>query len=164
MNEGCGFSGVALVVATETPVAADPGQGAFDDPTFRQHDEATQVRALDDIDCPSTGPCHDGLHLRSLIAAVADDALDEGKPLSGLPQQRFRTVAILNIGRDNIDIQQQAERVDEDVALSAEDFLARIEALAIKRGPPFTAPLALWASMMAVVGLASRPPCSRLWI
>jgi hypothetical protein len=40
-----------------------------------------------------------------LIAAVADDALDEGKPLSGLSQQRFRAIAILNIGSENINVQ-----------------------------------------------------------
>jgi hypothetical protein len=41
-----------------------------------------------------------------LVAAVANDARNEGKPLSGLTQQRFRAVSILNIGGVNIDIQQ----------------------------------------------------------
>lgn len=139
-DEGGGFSGVALVVATQTPVAADPCQGTSDDPAFRQHDEAAQIRALDDIDRPRPRPCHDGPHFGAFVAAVADDALDEGKPLSGLPQQRFRAVAILNIGGANIDVQQQAGRVDKDVALAAEDFLPRVEALAIERAPPLPRP------------------------
>jgi hypothetical protein len=105
-NEGDGFSCVTFVVATKTPVAADPRQGAFNDPALWQHDEAMQVRPLDDIDRPRTRACHDGAHLRSLVAAVANDARNEGKALSGLTQQRFRAVSILNIGGVNIDIQQ----------------------------------------------------------
>jgi hypothetical protein len=57
--------------------------------------------------------------------------------------------------------QQQAERINEDVALATRNLLARIKALRVERGPPFCAPLALWLSMIAVVGLASRPACSR---
>ena len=43
----------------------------------------------------------------------------------------------------NRDAQQEAERVDQDVPLAAEDLLARIIALRIERSPPFGAPLAL---------------------
>jgi hypothetical protein len=57
--------------------------------------------------------------------------------------------------------QQQAERIDENVALATRDLLARIEALRVERGLPFCAPLTLWLSMIAVVGLAPRPACSR---
>jgi hypothetical protein len=52
--------------------------------------------------------------------------------------------------------QQKAERIDEDMALATRDLLARIEALRVKQGPPFCAPLTLWLSMIAVVGLAYR--------
>ena len=97
----------------------------------------------------------------ALIAAVADDALDEGEAPPGLAQQRLGTVAVLHAGRVHIHVQQQAERIDKDVALATKDFLARVEALEIERGPPFTASSALWGWMMAVVGLASRPACSR---
>ena len=59
------------------------------------------------------------------------------------------------------DAQQKAKRVDEDVPLAARDFLRAIIALRIERRPPFGVPLTLWLSMMAAVGLASRPSCSR---
>jgi hypothetical protein len=36
------------------------------------------------------------------------------------------------------------------------DLLARIVAMQINRIPPFSAPLTLWLSMIAAVGLASR--------
>jgi hypothetical protein len=57
----------------------------------------------------------------------------------------------------DIGVQQEAERVDGDVALLALDFLAGIEARWINVEPPFSAPFTLWLSMMATVGLASRP-------
>jgi hypothetical protein len=131
---------VAFVVAAEAPVAADP---------------------LDDIERPGTGLFYERGHLPSLIATVPNNAFDEGEALASLLQQGLRNITVLHAGGVHIDVQQQAERVDENMALAPEDFLARIVPLRIKRGPPFTAPLALWASMIAVVGLASRPAVSR---
>jgi hypothetical protein len=47
------------------------------------------------------------------------------------------------------------------MALLALDQLARIKAVRIDAGPPFSALLTLWLSMMAAVGLASRSSFSR---
>ena len=161
MDEGGSLAGVSLVVAAETSIAADPCERALHNPPLGQHDEAAEVRALDDLKRPGAGLFHHGGHLRSLVAAVADDALDEREAPARLAEQGLRSVAILHAGGVHIHVQQQAERVDEDVALAAENLLARIKPLRIKRAPPFTAPLALCVSMIAVVGLASRPACSR---
>jgi hypothetical protein len=57
--------------------------------------------------------------------------------------------------------QQQTLRVYQDMALLAFDFLARIIARRINAGPPFSALLTLWLSMIAAVGLAWRSACSR---
>ena len=152
---------VALEVAGEPPVAGDPGEGAFDDPSLGQDDEAVQLDALDDLQLPGAGLGDDGGHDRSLVAAVGEDALDEGKQTTGSAQQIEGAVAILDAGRMDHDVQEQAERIDENVPLAARDLLARIEALRIDRRPPFCAALALWVSMTAADGLASRPSFSR---
>ena len=47
------------------------------------------------------------------------------------------TCAILHSGRVNDDVQQQAERVDQDMPFAAGDLLGRIKALRVKRGAPF---------------------------
>src|SRR5262249_37922898 len=47
------------------------------------------------------------------------------------------------------------------VALLALDLFARIIAMRIDAGPPFSALFTLWLSMMAALGLASRSACSR---
>jgi hypothetical protein len=59
-------------------------------------------------------------------------------------------------------VQQKPERIDKDVALAPDDLLARIKPLRVKRGAPFCAALALWLSMIAAEGLASRPSRSRV--
>src|SRR5215471_16156087 len=93
---------------------------------------------------------------------IGKDLDNERPQRSGSSIEHKRSaIAILNIGRVDCDAQQQAERINEDVPLAPRDLLARIVTLRVKRGPPFCAALALWLSMMAAVGLASRPSCSR---
>ena len=58
-------------------------------------------------------------------------------------------------------MEQQSYRIDEDMPLLAFDLLARIVAVRIDAGPPFSALLTLWLSITQAVGLASRPACSR---
>ena len=55
-DEGGDGSGVALEVAREAAIVADPGEGSFDDPSFGQDDELVQFVALDDLDLPPAGP------------------------------------------------------------------------------------------------------------
>jgi hypothetical protein len=120
-----------------------------------------RVRALDDLDCPAASVGR-GLGCdRPLVASVGKDALDEREGAPRLLQNQARTVAVLNIGGMHDNSQEEAERVDEDVPLAPRNLLARVIALRIKRIPPFGAALALWLSMIAAVGLASRPACSR---
>jgi hypothetical protein len=120
-----------------------------------------QLGTFDDLELPGAGLGDDRSHVRSLVAAVGEDALDEGEQPTGSTQQQICAVAILHVGRMDHDVQEQAERIDENVPLAARNLLARIEALRIDRRPPFCAPLALWESMIAAEGLASRPSRSR---
>jgi hypothetical protein len=57
--------------------------------------------------------------------------------------------------------QEQAQRVDQDVPLLAFDLLACVKALRVDARAPFSALFTLWLSMIAAVGLASLPACSR---
>ena len=119
------------------------------------------IGSLHDFQRPGAGAGDGRRHLRPLIAAVGEDALDEREPAAGPAQQLDRAIAILHVGGMNDDVQEQAERVDEDVPLAARDLLARIVPLRIDRRPPFCAALALWLSITAADGLASRPSASR---
>ncbi len=152
---------MALEVAGEAPVAADPGEGSLHDPPFRQDNEAVRVGALDDLQRPATGRGDGRRPLWSLVAGIGEDGLDEGERPARRAKQLAGAVAVLHVGGMDDDAQQQAERIDEDVALAPRDLLARIEALAVERSPPFCAPLALWLSITAADGLTSRPSRSR---
>jgi len=155
---------MTLEVSGQASVAADPGQGPLDDPAFRQDDEAMEIGSLDDFELPRTGPGDGGLGLGALIAAIGEDALDEGEQtpraaVEDLPD----AVAILDRGGMDDDLQQEADCIDENVALATRRLLARVEARRVERGPPFEPPFAVWLSMIAAVGLASRPWRSRSW-
>ena len=136
-EEGGDGSRVALEVAGQASVAADPSEGAFDDPALGQDDETMGVAALDDLHLPGTGAGDELGHLGPLIAGIGKDAFDEREGSPRPAQQIARTVAVLHIGRVDGDAQQQAQRIDQDVALAAGDLLARIEALRVERGAPF---------------------------
>ena len=69
-------------------------------------------------------------------------------------KQHDAAVAILDVGAVNDGVEQQAQRIYENVALLALDLLARIIARWVDRGPPFSALFTLWLSTIATVGLA----------
>ena len=160
-DESGGDAAVPLEVAGEASVAADPSDRSLDNPPLGQHDEAVPVGSLDDLERPDAGAGQRGAHPRSLVAGIADDALDEGEQLADLAQQGFGAVAVLHIRWMHDHAEQQAERVGQQVALAPEDLLARVVAGRVERSAPFCAAFAVWLSMIAVVGLASRPAASR---
>ena len=97
-----------------------------------------QFIALDDLKHPTTGAGSRSRGARSLIAGIGEDALDEGKEAAGASiENQSRAVTVLNVGGMNDNVQQEAERIDQDVALAPGDLLARVKPLRVKRGAPF---------------------------
>src|SRR6266446_6806656 len=139
-DEGGDGARISLEITRQAAIAADPGQGSFDDPALGQDDELVQIVALDDLEHPTAGA---GSGLRgawSLIAGIGEDPLDEGKKAARASiENQPRPVAVLNVGGMDDDVQQKAERIDKDVALAPGDLLARIEPLRVKCGAPFSA-------------------------
>ena len=117
---------------------ADPGERSLDDPAFGKHDEAMQFIALDDRQLPGAGLGDGGRGLLPLVPGISEDKLDEGEEAACAPiEDEQSAVAILHGGRVDDDVQQQAERVDQDMPFAAGDLLGRIKALRVKRGAPF---------------------------
>jgi hypothetical protein len=96
---------------------------------------------------------------RSLISAVGEERLQKWKHPEQCRHDENASIAILNVGRMNDGVEQEAYCIDKNVPLLALDLLARIVPVRINARPPFSALFTLWLSMMAAVGLASR--CSR---
>jgi len=76
---------------------------------------------------------------RPLIGAVGEQFPEQGEQAEHRRQQRKATVAILNVGGGDDAAQQQALRIDQNMPLLALDQLARVEAVAVDAGPPFSA-------------------------
>ncbi len=76
-------------------------------------------------------------------------------------QNQKGAVAVLQVGRVHDDGEDQAEGVDQEMALLALDLLARVSARAVDARPPFSAPFTLWLSITPALGEASRPSRSR---
>jgi hypothetical protein len=98
---------------------------------------------------------------RSLIGAVGVQLLKKRKQALHRLQKCDAAIAVLNAGGMHDGMEQQTQRIYEYVALLALDLLARVIAMRIDAGPPFSALFTLWLSMIAAVGLASRSSFSR---
>lgn len=62
------------------------------------------------------------------IPAIREDMLDEGEPGSGPCQNTLCSIAVLNVRGVNLDGQQPAVGVRQDMTLAPMDLLARVVA------------------------------------
>ena len=105
--------------------------------------------------------CNRFRKFRSLISAVGEQRLQKWKHAEQCRHNENASIAILNVGRMNDGVEQEAYCIDKNVPLLAFDLLARIVPVRINARPPFSALFTLWLSITAAVGLACRPLCSR---
>ena len=126
------------------------------------HESFRSIGALDDFSFELWQDLRQGfLKVPPLIATIGKELFQERvHPEKGRKKQDA-AIAILDIGRMNDGVQQQTQRVYENMALLPLDLFARVIAMRIDAAPPFSALFTLWLSTMAAVGLASRSPCSR---
>ena len=83
------------------------------------------------------------MKFRPLIAPIGKELLQEGIHPEQGRQKQNAPISVLNIGRMNDGVEQQAQRIYENVPLLARDFFARIIAGRINADPPFSALLTL---------------------
>jgi hypothetical protein len=151
-----------FIVLGEAAAPVDPGDGALDDPTPGDDLEALGLGgAFDQLDPPG-GIGHGPAQLFAAVGTVGEDRLQKGKEAARLAvQDQKGTIAVLQVGRVDGDGQDQAEGVDEEMALLAFDLLARVIARRVDARPPFSAPFTLWLSITPALGEAARPSRSR---
>ena len=122
-----------LVVANEAAGLHDPREAALDDPAAADDDKALCAgRALHDFQDDV------GLGLRPAdepagVPAIGIDPFDEGEAWTGAAEHALGAVAVLNIGRVDLDRQQAPVGVGQDVPLAPVDLLAGVIAF----GAPF---------------------------
>jgi hypothetical protein len=128
-------------VLGEAAATVEPRNRAFDDPTLGQlHEPFRLIGSFDDFGFETGQDFGERVAKnRPLIGAVGKQLLEERKPTEQRRQQCDAAIAILNAGGMNDGVQQQTQRIDENMPLLALDQFARIEPVRIDAGPPFSA-------------------------
>ncbi len=145
-----------LVVLGQPPVSAKPTERSFDHPPPGQDDETGSGDAADEDQRQAEQEAGEE-NREAIVDAVGEHRFEPTVQRLDPVQQGPRAVGILDVGGVDDDAQQEAGRIDRDVAFAAPDLLGRI----VATRSPFSVVLTLWVSMMAAVGLGSRPSCSR---
>ena len=125
----------------QAAASIEPRKGSFDNPSFRNDLEAYGfVGPPDDFD-RQVGKVllHPVPKFWPLISRICKKLLQERKHAEQRRRHENAAIAILDIGRVNDRVQQQAGCVDENVPLFALDLFARIKARRINLSPPFSA-------------------------
>ena len=131
-----------LPILGESAAAVEPRQSALNDPALGQHHESLGlIRALDDLRSQVRQDFFERVvELAPLIAGVSEQCLQEGiHPEQGRKQQDA-AVAILDVSGMDDGVEQQTQRIYQNVALLALDLFARIIAMRIDAGPPCMGP------------------------
>ncbi len=115
-----------------------------------------RLRAFDDFNNPAI-PANRPIHKLPGVTAVGPDDLKAPPSRTELFDQQLATVAVLDVGRVNDQRENQAERVNDDMALAPLGLLARI----VPSVAPFSAVLTDWLSMMPALGVGLRPSSIR---
>ncbi len=115
-----------------------------------------RLRAFDDFNDPAV-PANRPIHKLPGITAIGPDHFKAPPSRTQLPDQQLAAVTVLDVGRVNDQREDQAERVNDDMALAPLGFLARI----VPSVAPFSAVLTDWLSMMPALGVGLRPSSIR---
>ncbi len=115
-----------------------------------------RLRAFDDFNDPAV-PADRPIYKLSGITAIGPDHFKAPPSRAQLLDQQLAAVTILDVGRVNDQREDQAKRVNNDMALAPLGFLARI----VPSVAPFSAVLTDWLSMMPALGVDLRPSSIR---
>ena len=147
----------SFIIFAQPTTPTQPCQCAFHDPSAGQHLEMVAVRrTLDNLQKPTTeGVCP--LHKLSSISAICPDQLEPRKSPHQFRKHKLGPVSVLDIRSMDDNGQKQSQSVYDDMAFASRDLLARV----VAARPPFSVVLTDWLSMMAALGVGSRPSTSR---
>ena len=146
-----------FIVLAQPTTPPQPGQSAFDNPPARQHLELMAVwRPSDDLQQPAT-ECTSPIDQLPSIAPIGPNQPEPRVFPYQFTQHQFGSVAVLDTGSVDDDRQKQAKGVNYYMALAPTNLLAGI----IAARPPFSVVLTDWLSIIAALGVGSRPSDSR---
>jgi len=128
-----------LVVLAEAAVAPEPGEGSLDDPAFWQHLKTWSIAAFYDVEAAVLVLLAGIAHAWAIVGAVRENNLQATESVGETRKQLDRPGFVLEVGGVYGQGQQEAKRVDQNVALTSRYLLAGI----IAADPPFSVVLTL---------------------
>ena len=146
----------SLIVFGKSSVLPKPGKRSFNNPSLGENDKRVRIRSFDNFDNPAI-PAHCPIHKLPGITTIGPDHFEAPPSRAQLLDQQFAAVTVLDVGRVNDQCEDQAERVNNDMALAPLCFLARV----VPSLAPFSAVLTDWLSMMPALGVGLRPSSIR---
>ena len=120
-----------FIVFTQAAGAAEPSEGAFDDPATRQQLEVGKLGAVFNDFQAGAAAWAQGTHPideRAGVAAVGPDAAQPAEASAQGGEQQPGAIAVLNVGRMHADQKNQPQGIDQNVSLSSRHLLASIVA------------------------------------
>ena len=126
------FSVRILVVLGQTAELGEPAEGALDDPALGQDGKAmlVHIAAFDHLQVQSTAgqqlldPGHQG----SGVTSIDEDAAQPAEAFQEHRQNQFGSVAVLEGRRMHHHVQDQTQRIHQEVSFASQNLLARIVA------------------------------------
>ena len=130
IDPSCGAGLGGFIITHESPLQHQPAEGAFHDPPPGQDFEAREVvRTFDHRDYQLTAQTCNPLGKRLAgVATIYPQDSQPGEPSQHLAQQDLRAGAFRRAGRSHGHAKQEAQRVHQQMALTAFDPLAGVKA------------------------------------
>jgi hypothetical protein len=168
-----------LIVLGKSTPSGEPGERSLHNPAPFEHMEATGTNLLRIKDGVLWGPnatlaspgvlhrlhlpakrLFDPLHKATFLVRTVDpDQLEPRKAAFEQLQEVFAACVIQKTSLMYQDVEDQTQGVDEDMPLAPFDFLAAV----IPASPPFWLVFTDWLSMIAALGVGSRPIRTRVF-
>lgn len=112
---------------------------------------------FDDLDLPATCHLDEGSKAAFVVSAIGPNELETRKAARQRFEQEFPAIVILDVGFMHQHVYDQPIRVDEDMPFAPLYFLPTV----ISAYPPFWLVFTDWLSIIAALGVGSRPCDSR---
>ena len=152
VNDGIRRLQPELVIFAQTAVVIKPTKGAFHDPTpGLNFKPALVVGAQDDVDVDTE--LRRAVNEATAISRVSPDFSEAGIRLRQSIKQPTGHRAILITGFGDKGLENQPLGIDDQVTFASFDLFARVVAATA----PFSVVFTDWLSIMAALGVASRP-------
>jgi hypothetical protein len=149
--------GTSLIIFAQTPIPSQPGKCSLNDPTPRQYLEPLDLLlAFYNLEDPTIHTLHP-LNQFTCVTPIRPNQPQARKLLLDLLKNQPGSISVLDRGFVNHNGQDQSQSIDQDVTCSARYLFPCI----IATRPPFSVVFTLWLSIIAALGLISRPSALR---